>query len=198
MCGGLVFGCHGLSSWDGHRPVFEQPLAIGSPLHASFPVARSKRYVVGVRVTFEAPGDAELVARFPMVASVKDESGSVLAKSMGWFDPNEPSANVVREGLGAQLTAEREIGPFVAARDGSFTFDLDLGPDRIHTESSRVSHARVVVSDDAWPRGIILLFVVAGAGALAFFVGASSLLLRLFRTRHFDARRGGIRARQIV
>lgn len=205
---GSALGCGKVASFSGLRPVAVQPLVVGTPLRKTFPAKPGTGYTLAVHVVFEREGlaerDGQLVveARLPLVASIEDASGVPVANAVGWLDPNEPptvlygrsASSHQRRPLGAgpaELVAERLVGPYRSAAPRDVTFSVALGPDR--AQRARVKEARVVIYDDAFPPSIYAAFAVAGAGALAFVLGAISLLPGLLR-----ARGGGTRRRQIV
>jgi hypothetical protein len=205
---GSAAGCGSLFSFNGRHPIAVYPLTPGTPLRSTFPAKKGTRYTLAVHVVFErdglpeANGLVQVEARFPLVARIEDTSGAAVARIDGWLDPSEPptvlyghvSAATQRRPMGAapaELVAERLLGPYAVPEARDVAYAVDLGPDRVG--KARIEEARVALYDDALPRSIMIAFLGASAGVVAFLTGAIALLFAGFR-----ARRGGTRRRQIV
>jgi hypothetical protein len=208
MVVGTASGCGSLFSFNGRHPVAVVPLTPGTPLRSTFNAQQGKRYTLAVHVVFdreglpEANGQLLVEAKFPLVATIEDTSGVAVARAIGWVDPSEPPTVLYGHGAAArqrrpmgmppaELVAERLLGPVTVAVARPVTYSVDLGADRIGR--ARVLEARVALYDDAIPRSITFAFLGAFAGLVAFLIGATTLLVGVFR-----ARRGGARSRPIV
>jgi hypothetical protein len=203
---GLFSGLNSLFSWNGRHAVAVHPIEEESTRHELVPVA-GRRYTLSVEVAFDREGlprrdNAVVVeAKLPLVVRVKDRSGTSLAETTGWLDPNEPpnvlygqsardrttTGRPLETARVAELVALRLVGPFLAASSDPLTIDVELGADRVG--AAAISARRLVVHDDALPPSIRNAFLGSGGGGLVFAAGLALLVTGWRRRRR--SRGGG-------
>jgi len=189
---GFFSGCNMLFGWNGRHAVTAQALTAEGPTTMTFVPDASVRYTVSIQVVFDREGaerkDAtdHIEARMPLVVSVKDGVGNVLAQTSGWFDPNEPP-NVLY-GSGAkesarmpELTVERLVGPFMSASVAPLKVSIDLGADTIGT--APVKDRRLAIYDDKTPPPMRNAFLGGAFGTLVFLAGVVVSLVGFFRRK---------------
>jgi len=183
---GFFSGCGSLFTWNGRHIIDEQVLSDTAAFSKSFTPEAGRRYTLAIQVVFDrestprVDGVAKPDVKMPLVARVKDPTGTKLAEVTGWVDPNEPpnvlygqavpdSVTASRGAQAPDLFVERLIGPFAAASDSPLTIEVNLGPDR--SGAQRIVARRLVIHDDAIPPAIRNAFVLGTVGVLLFIAG---------------------------
>ena len=189
---GFFSGVNMLFGWNGRHAVSVQPLAADGATVTTFVPEAGVRYTVSVQVVFDREAverknaAAQVDARMPLVASVKDRDGSTLAQVSGWLDPNLPP-NVLY-GSGAkesarmpELTLERLVGPFMTASVAPLKVSVDVGADTVGT--AEITERRLAIYDDKTPPPMRNAFIGGGFGTLVFLAGVVVSLAAFFRRK---------------
>jgi hypothetical protein len=192
LVSGTLLGCGALFSWNGKHLIETRTLESETPFVLVLAPEPGRRYSCSVQIVFErtAPPPA---AKLSVVARVVDKSGSKLAETVGWIDPDEPPTVLYGTHAGREksdLLAERGIGAFHASSRDPVEVRIELGADR--TGTARILERRLVVYDDVTPAPIKRALWGAAAGGVLLLTGLGVLFGSFFRRR---ARRGGIRGR---
>jgi hypothetical protein len=226
---GALVGCSTTLAWNGRRAVDVHELVVDAPYKRTFEATRGTRYSAGVQVLFDRQGlperDGLLVveARMPVVASIKDASGTKVSEAVGWVEPGVPPTDLTGDAVRIdpraqppELIAERLVGPFSAPRHETMTVEVSLGPDRTGpstgpsiglTGPTRQDGDSAASDAPARPRIVKTRVVLYDDGLprsvyLAFGVAAGGVLTAIAGAfvvmAGFFRNRRGIRPRQIV
>jgi hypothetical protein len=195
---GTFSGCSTLFTWNGRHAIDTVALPEGPFTHTIVPEP-GRRYTLSIEVVFDREdlprheGTVVVEAKMPLVARVKDDTGTTRAEVVGWLDPNEPpnvlfgaSARESMRGPSPELVVSRIVGPFSAARAAPLVVEVNIGADRVGT--AKIVARRLVVHDDAIPASIRNAFVLGVSGIVAMAGGIAFLVLGFFRRRRIRSK----------